>query len=267
MPTTTTYIGTQAYPLPTGGLDSPLRSPLVDGLLGYFGHWISTALSPKLAEMRGPVSSEAVTDACPAENRFPWNHNGTFMRQVGTPLRTPLPALYIWLVSTGTSPYYTTLWYNTQRKRLTLQWIFHELSVPDGYAARSGLTEAVADAVWQGVDKGRHPNYLGGQPIHEILNISGIELDSGQWGNLSQRPTDSAAGRAGAAGSEGAKQKFFPTYIAQLSVFAKTGDWEADPSADTNQDIPFDIHISGDNADEEDFDPQFSRILVAPDSD
>src|SRR5687768_12807793 len=111
MPTEQTYFGPHLLPLETAGQDSPIHDLTVVGIADFAGFLIKDALDAKLAEMRGPKDSAAITDACPVANRFYWAHNGTFMRvhpQTGSSI-APLPGLWVSRVSSQASAETETL--------------------------------------------------------------------------------------------------------------------------------------------------------------
>lgn len=266
MPTASQYVGGQLLPIPTAGTDSHLLDPTASALLAYFGHWIKVSLDPKLSEMRGPVSSSAITDACPTGHRFPWDHGGSFMRKhmVSGVATVPLPGLWVWHVDDvpGDKNDGASLFHDTTVRLYHLNWIFPEVEIPDGYLARSGLASAVGRIIVAACDKQRHPTFgYGGDalgtPIASSLGALGVRFLRGKAHKMSSRP--SAASVSG-IGAEGVATKFFPMYEAHIGVVERVSDWESS-SDDANSDWLLTIE-HGDSV--EDTVPVLERVLEAP---
>lgn len=226
-------VGGELIPAEVAGANIAHRDPTLVGLLAYFGFWIKHALDTRLAELQGPETSDELTDACPEANRFPWNHNGTFMRphklaEDGT-MGVPLPGLWAWCVSEVESDDGASLLYDgTTQREIKLHYVFPEVQIPDGYNARSGLLATVGRALALAVRQGRHVEFsYGDEPVNtaitETLNLLGMRFVRGEPQMLATRPTGSTAGGQGRAANEGAAQRFFPAYELTLSVFERVG--------------------------------------------
>lgn len=213
--------------MPTSGTNSKLRDETLVGILDFFGFLIKEALDDKLAEMGGPMTSAAITDACPSGYRFPWHHSDTFMRahNVGGTMVVPLPGIWAW--RTWTQPYdkFTTLIYEAVESEVHVQWIFPQLQIPDGFDARSGLQQAVASQLAKYcTDRGvQHPDYGYGTdpdntPLNESLNLLQIDLVRAAPGWLSPVPGHSTAGTSGRSQHEGHVPRFYPAVECTLRV-------------------------------------------------
>ena len=223
----TCRIGPSYVPVEAAGANTRILDPLLVGLLDYFSFWIRLTLNDKLAEVQGPIDSNPILDACPAEHCFPWDHKGTFCRQhkVGDEMKVPLPGLWMWEEGATSTKEGATLWYAATQRTIKMSWVFPELQIP-GYSGRSGLANAVSNAILKACDEGRHPDYgYGTDPagtwILGSLNLHALDFVRGAHGALQGIPNSSVAGNGGVRGSDGAIQRFHPAYEATFQVVEK----------------------------------------------
>lgn len=263
--------GGRLFPVEGSGTNSAHRDPVIDGLLDYFGHWLKFGLDAKLAEQQGPTTSAAVEDACPVENRFPWDHNGTFMRPHNTGEAAPvvaLPGLWIWEESTERTKDGATLWGDDVLLRnLRLHWVFPQVQIPGGFAARSGLLTDAMRLVAKACFEKSHPTFTPsgatiGAGIINALGILGLELVSATPGRLSVLPSGGTAGNLGRPGNEGVVQRFYPALNVALRTWERVGEWLADAPADKMQDGSILIRAGDNTADTADL---LERVVIAPD--
>jgi hypothetical protein len=272
LPTDTSYVGPHLLPIPTAGNNSPIVDPIAAGLLDFFGYITKAAADSKLAEMGGPSSSAAITDALPAANRFGWNHNGSFMRPHPSSSTTvaPLPGAWCWCASTVPNRELSTLVRDALEHEYHIQYIYPQVQIPDGYEARSGLMRAIADqaARYFGPRRTRHPSYgygadADGTPLFRSLNLLLIEFVRATPGQmLAQTPTNSAQGSMGRSGSEGHVQRFFPAVEIVLKVVAPVDNRQPIEPDDILNDTTVDISV-GDNT-ASDAVPFVDAVLIAP---
>lgn len=231
MPSTNFFVGNQLVPVPTAGQDSAITDPTLDGLLGYFGHWLKFAFDAKFSEMRGPDTSAAITDACPAGNRFPWDHRNTFMRPHnvgGGTLAVPLPGLWLWETSILDAEKYHTLWYDAHIRTLRMAYIFPQIQIPDGMRSRSGIIATAGRVIRKAVVESRHPTFAwnGGPPgasILNTLNLIGLGITQMQSTVLLSVPTNNASN--GMPSNTGQIQRFFPALDVTLNVIERVDQW------------------------------------------
>lgn len=231
MPTSSVLVGNQSLPLESEGVDNVIVDATQQGILDYLAHWIRVSVSPRLASMRGPVSALEVADACPVGHAFAWNHENTFMRPhpVSGAMSVALPGLWGWATSCEPSERYTTLVYQAHDHTFRVDWIFHELQIPDGYAPRSGLLSAVENAIRAACQMGYHPTYQptpDDPPGRSIINahaLMGLRFVSGQAVRLQVVPRGDGDGHT---------KRFYPCYQATLSYSDRVDLWTPDPTGD-----------------------------------
>jgi hypothetical protein len=223
-------VGSETLPVAAAGANAAWRDPTLVGLLAYFGHWLKYSLDTRLAELQGPEDSDEITDACPVAHRFPWDHNGTFMREHKTAAGTmsvALPGLWAWCTGEVESDEGASLLYEgTLQREIRVHYVFPEVQIPDGYNARSGLLASVGRALNLAVRLRRHPTFSYGihpanASIEEMLNIQGMRVVRGDQGRIGVRPAGGTTGGQGRARDEGSAQRFFPAYEMQLQVFER----------------------------------------------
>lgn len=271
MPSETYYAGGRLFPIESAGTNSAIEDGVVMGLLSYFGFWLKAGLDAKLSEMQGPTTSAAVEDACPVENRFPWDHNGTFMRPHNTGETSPavaLPGLWLWEESAERTREGATLWNDYAIVRtLRMHWVFPQVQIPGGFAARSGLLTEASRIIAKACFEKRHPSYTptgsaAGTSIVNALGILGLELVSATPGRLSVLPSGGTAGNLGRPGNEGVVQRFYPALNVALRTWERVGEWLADATADKMQDGSILIRAGDNTADTADL---LERVVIAPD--
>jgi hypothetical protein len=234
VPTHTSYVGPTLLPLATAGANSAIRPALEVGILDFAGFLAKTAADAKLAEMGGPVTSAAITDACPAAHRFPWDHSGTFMRPLpaevalaaseGRQPLPPLPAMYCWVTQTVPTAMGATPTRSCLEHTVRLDYIFPQLQIPGGFDARSGLVRAIGDQLARYFGPTyctRHPSYgygsdADGTPLYRSLRCFDIVATRVSYRPKAVAPTGSSQGNVGRPGNEGHVQRFFPCFELEL---------------------------------------------------
>lgn len=265
---TTWQVGAESLPVAAAGDNIAWRDPTLVGLLDYFGFWIKHAIDDRLAELEGPTTSAAITDACPTGHRFPWNHNGSFMRPHKTAAGTmsvPLPGLWAWVVAETESDEGASLLYEgSVQREIKLCYVFPEVQLPDGFNARSGLMSSVARALQLAIQQRRHAVYgyesdANGTSILESLNLLGMRFQRGEPMLLGERPTN--AGGNGKRASEGAVLRFFPAYELTLQVLERIGVRDAVVPGDVMGDCTLDIDHGEDVTDAT---TVLQRVMLTP---
>jgi hypothetical protein len=242
----TSLVGGRTIPVPAGGTDSQLGDPTLLGLLDHLGFALKEGLDTKLSEMRGPVTSAAITDACPTANRFPWDHGGSFARNTPGENTPPIPALYAWETSSRFMP--LTLYWDCLERQIKVQYIFPELQVPSGNSARHGLMSDVARIFAKATERYmRHDSYgygsdADGTPLFRSIGVLAIRMNEGQYGRLEAIPSGSSAanGRSNAAGTI---QRFFPAYEATFTVWERIEPRNAEIPGDVMGDSTLTIAV------------------------
>lgn len=225
MPTQTSQVGAQVIPVPVAGANSFIAAPTVDGLLSFFGFLIRDGLSAKLAEMGGPITSAAISDACPVTNLFPYDHQGSFVRPQPGSNVPALPALYCW--ETSSTEREETLFYQSNVRSITLQYIFPQLAKPNAMVGRHGLMGVIQKIFARGAARGYHPGFAFGTDANGIAYPLGTTLirslglvewmfTSGQPGFL--EPIPNIGSNATVGSTSGAVQRGFPAYQATFQV-------------------------------------------------
>lgn len=225
MPTNTTGVGPLVLPIPTTGANSTLDDTTLVGLLDYLGFWIRLALNAKLAEQGGPTTAGAITNACPAEHLFPWDHQGTFVRALPGGGAVPLPGMWAWDESSEPTTEYATLLYEVVKRTITVQYIFPELSAPKGVVGRNGVLAAVMRAFAKAAEWGRHPTYgFDGDAVNTPIQTS-CGWRSWRFKSARQVPVAMLPGTNSVSQSSqraaGAEKRFFPSLLASFEVWER----------------------------------------------
>lgn len=268
MPTETALVGAQLMPVPTGGTNSAISDPTIDGLLAFLGFLISDALTPKLAEMGGPISSTPIADACPAANRFPWDHGGSFPLPIAGQTLASLPGLWCWEIKSNVVE--QTLYYDVAQRDIALQYIFPILTRPNGIRARHGIWSVVEKCFQRAVSFGNHPNFAyGNDPngvpyplgtmLYTSLGLTEWTMVSGTPGFLEQVPAASKA--RGSSAADGAKQSAYPAYQVVYRV-SEIIQWPQATQADLTGDSTLTIALGDDPTQPLDI---MQRIITGPD--
>lgn len=217
-------IGLLTLPIANSGTNTAIEDPTLLGLLDFCGFLIKDALDAKLTEQGGPVTSAAITDACPVAYRFPWDPGDNFMRphNVGGSMVVPLPGLWAWEESASWSKEGSTLMADAIEREIHILYVFPQLSTPDGIQARHGLMSAIGKSFARAASRGLHRDYAYGDdppgtPIWRSLNLTDFQFVKGAAGRLAQTPT-AASQQGGRGGAEGYVHRFFPSYKATFSV-------------------------------------------------
>lgn len=270
MPTYTSTVGPETLPLPVAGTDSALRDETIVGLLDYLAFWLRTDLSDKLAEMGGPTTSAAIIDACPAENLFPWDHGGTFMRvHPSTGATTaPLPGMWAWEVSCEPADDYATLLHRSVfRREIRVHYVFPLVQIPDGFNARSGLMSSVGRAFMRAGHFGSHTSYgydgaPAGEPIWRTLQWRAFQFVKCEPGRIAVMPSGAAQNTGGRPGNEGHVQRFYPALSSTWHVWERVEPKQAAYPDDAMQDGTFTILTGDDVGDTTEI---LDRVLIGPD--
>ena len=248
MPTDNTTVGPQALPVAAGAANESLDDTTLDGLLAYLRHWLKASLDAKLAQQGGPETSAAITDACPEDHVFAWNHRGTFVRkdEAGT---KPLPGLWAWEESQESTSEYATLLYEVVRREIRVHYIFPEVMLPKGYNARDGLMPTVARVFAKAAERGKHSTfgYAGadeGTPIWESCGWRHWEYVGGRFEPAAMLPGNTRS--AASARAEGAEKRFYPSFLATFRIWERIGLQEP-TAADAIADGSLVIQIANDD--------------------
>jgi hypothetical protein len=230
MPTDNTTVGPLALPIASGAANEALEDRTLLGLLDYLGHWLRESLSAKVSDQQGPTTSDAIADACPTENLFPWNHHGTFVRRNADDV-LPLPGLWAWEESQEATTEHATLLYEVVRREIRVQYIFPQLTAPKGVAARHGLIPAVSRVFAKAAERGRRSDY----------GFDGDDDNTAIWDSCAWRAFKYRGGQAvaaamlpsgdrsqGAARAAGAEKRFFPSFVATFWIWERIGLQEPD---------------------------------------
>jgi hypothetical protein len=225
MPTDNTTVGPQSLPIAAGAANGSLDDTTLDGLLSYLGHWLRESLNEKLATQGGPTVSAAITDACPVENLFAWNHRGTFVRRDASGA-LPLPGLWAWEESQEATSEYATLLYEVVRREIRVQYIFPELHLPKGVNARDGLISSVARVFAKAAERGKHSTFGYddddiGTPIWESCSWRFWQYRGGRFEPAAMTPGSTQA--AASQRAQGAEKRFFPSFVATFWIWERIG--------------------------------------------
>lgn len=234
MPSETSKVGPLTIPVVTSGTNTAIQDPTLIGLLDFFGFLIKDALDAKLTEQGGPVSSAAITDACPVAFRFPWDPADSFMRphNINGAMVQPLPGLWAWEEGSTWSKEGSTLAIDAIERDIRLMYVFPQLATPDGIAARHGLMGAVCKAIAKGASRGAHAEYgygddAMGTPVWQSLSLVDLQFVSASYGRLAQTPTQGQQS-GGRSGAEGYVHRFYPAVTASMSVIEHISPAEGD---------------------------------------
>lgn len=207
----TSSVGSMTLPVPAGSSLSSLEDVTLLGLLDYLGFWLKLNLDPKLANLT-PTS----IDACPVANRFPFDPEGTYVRN-------DFPALYAWPVKSTRQDW--TLLYEVLVREIKVMYLFEELVKPDGMEARHGLYAAVDKTFMKAAERGRHAEYRYnddwgfGDQLARQMNWRTWEYLGADYGFLSPIPGGSTA--QGGSGTERQTQSGYPAVMASFRVFER----------------------------------------------
>jgi hypothetical protein len=131
-------VGGLSLPLAAGTANGGIADPTIAALLSFGGFLIKWALDARLAQQQGPAQSgEPVTDACPVDQRYPFNPETTHVR-------LPKPALFAWWDGASVVEQWTSI-YGVRKRSIKMLYLSQEVVIPGGIAARHGVP-AVVDA-------------------------------------------------------------------------------------------------------------------------
>lgn len=218
MPNNNGTVGDASYPLAAGTADTPLADATIDGLLGYFAHWLNVDLNAKLANMTG-VADEAV----PSGSTYGYQPRAAFVRN-------SVPALYMWR-ETWTLEQRTLLrfWKRSEVKAL---WVFTSRELPHAFAGVEGLANAVADVLARATQQRAHITYqpTGWATGTDIMTALGLlalgPAPNGRFvtaGSLVPTPGQRSAMTSRAAGTDGHRQRAFPCVEARWEIVEEVG--------------------------------------------
>jgi hypothetical protein len=263
MPTDNTSVGPLSIPVDAGNANEAFQDRTILGLLDYLGHWLRAGLNDKLGQMQGPETSAIVSDVCPVENLFPFNHEGTFVRRNETNA-PPLPGMWAWEDSQESSADGATILYDVVRREVRVQYIFPQVMVPKGVNARSGLIPAVSRIMAKAVERGRRSDYgfdgdADGTPIRESCSWLGFAYRGGRAEAAAMLPSGGQSQAATRAA--GAEKRFFPSFVGTFWIWERIGLQEP-AEADASGPSDFTIAIK-DESDDESLD-LMERIVPQP---
>jgi hypothetical protein len=252
VPTDTSLVGGQLLPIPTGGQDSDLVDHGVSGILSYLAHYLRSDLNTKLAEMRGPATVAPITDVAPASRLFPFDHEGTWARVVGSgptpkPPALAQPAMWAWATASRPNKAHSTLVFDAIERTVFVEWIFPELQVPDGMGNRAGLQQAVAAVFHKAYSRNRHDTWAyngqaAGLEVHVALGLMGWSIVECTAGRLQPKPRPVQR-----AGEDGFVKRFHPCVKARLELIERVQGRSAVIPDDVLQDATFDFAINDGN--------------------
>lgn len=225
MPSNTSAVGGLTIPVPTGGTDSDLADPTLLGLLDFLGFYIRNGLNDKLAEMGGPVSSAAITNACPAANLFPWKPEGTFVRG-------SLPALFAWEESAEQDfERYATMLRDVVLRKIRVMYVFPQLVKDGGWNNRHGLVPAIGRIMFKAAERQRHPSYgyngaTAGELLKTSIGVHAFDIVEGAEGLLHPVP------RAEGTNQRGQVERGYPSYSALFHVWEDIAPYQYDSDTD-----------------------------------
>jgi hypothetical protein len=234
-----TTIGATEIPVPAGAAHSPIRDPLVVGLLDYLGHWIKETLDAKLPTLGGP-DTVAVTDASPTATRYMFDPRGWWVRAM---VQTKTPGLWIWHRGSKRIEYSTV--HDFRERNIGLLYAFPELSGPRGMPTRAGLMTAVDAALFRALERGSHPTYQNGAMfVSTIAGVNALRVvyQDCQIGFEFAAPQTGAG--AGGQPDGGFEQYGFMTLRATIMSRERVGADTPEDPADVNDGLAADIKVS-----------------------
>lgn len=208
-----TTVGTQALPAPPQDADGRIEDPTVAGLLDFAAFMIKWALDARLAEIHGPTDGNAIVDACPVANRFPFNPETTHVR-------AGKPALFVWWDGASQVAEWTTI-FGRRTRTIKALYLFPETVLPTGMRARAGLP-AIVDAVFAKLaNEMFHPDYgYNGAPpgtdIATSLNWIDFSYEGGTQGMVFEVPGNTTVADQGKSG--GQIQRGYPSMLGSFTV-------------------------------------------------
>lgn len=217
MPNNNGSVGGVDYPLAAGTADTALADPVIDGLLGYFAHWLNADLNAKLANMTG-VADEAV----PSGSTYGYEPKAAFVRN-------PVPALYMWREQRIEAATLLTYW---KRSEVTALWVFTSRELPHAFAGVEGIANAVADSLARATRQRSHITYTptGWPQGTDIMTALGLlslgPPRNGRFvtaGSLVPTPGQRSAMNARPAGTDGHRQRAFPCVEARWEIVEEVG--------------------------------------------
>jgi hypothetical protein len=251
-------IGAQAVPLAAGTLADPTYDPTAALLLAYCRHWLRYALNDRLA-IQVPLAADAV----PEDRAFAWNPEGTWMRDEVAP-----PALYIWQDGRSKLSANSTMTRSYVERTWSLLWVFGEVQIPNGMAARAGLVNAADAALHRAFFELSHSTFVHeAHPAGSSLRICltgdpddfNAEYIGGEVGMLS--PIPGGSGRVGES-VDGRIQRSFLALKGAIVTTERVGVATQTIEDDELANTTFDIRANTETLDPADLADFMSRSLT-----
>jgi hypothetical protein len=231
MPSTASYVGPLALPVPAGAAQSALDDPTLSGLGAYLAFCLRFDLNAKLTSLQTGRESDAtaISSAVPTGNVFCWNPlkpTAHFTRGAGDGETYPLPALYLWDDKDREKGW--SQLHKMRERAVTVAWIFEEAVLPGWNVDRYGLRPAVAGSIQRAISEKYHPAYNARQTIAVQLDLAGegIVYQGSERGVLSPRPDQ----RGTPLGSDQPTVRAYPCVMASLLVYERVEGFTALPS-------------------------------------
>lgn len=212
-------VGAQSVPLEAGSLADATTDPTIELLLAYCRHWLRYALNDRLA-----VQTPTAADAVPEDRVFAWDPQGTWMRT-----EIAAPSLYIWQEGKSAWSPTSSMVRSFLNRTLWLLWVFDEVQLPNGFAARRGLINAADAALHRAFYEMYHPTFaygthVAGRSLRALLTGDPADFNAeylgGEAGFLS--PIPGGSGRVGDS-ADGRIQRGFIALRGSIGVIERVG--------------------------------------------
>ena len=231
MPSTASFVGPLALPIPPGAPQSALDDPTLSGLGAYLAFCLNWDLDAKLTSLQTGRDSDAtaISTAVPAGNVFPWNPlkpSAHFTRGAQDGAAYSLPALYLWDDKDREKGW--SQLHKMRERAVTVAWIFEEALLPGWNVDRYGLRPAVAASIERAISEKYHPAYNSRETIAVQLSLAGegIVYQGAERGMLSPRPDQ----RGMPLGSDQPAVRAYPCVMVSLLVYERIEGFTALPT-------------------------------------
>ena len=221
MATDSSSVGPLRIPWAAPGADVDFADRTLVGLLDYLGHWLRASLVG---------TTDAVADACPVGNLFPWDHKGTFVRDEDR--RLPLPGLWAWELSSEPTDEWATILYEVVRREIRVQYIYKPIRAPIGERGPKEVIQATGRIFAKATERGRRSDYgFDGDPNGTLIAKSCSWLHwAFKGGRIEPVKMLPAGGQAQAferkAGDEGV---FYLAFTGTFHIWERVELQDADP--------------------------------------
>ncbi len=210
-------VGGLALPLAAGAANGGIADPTIAALLSFGGFLIKWALDARLAQQQGPAQSgEPVTDACPVDQRYPFNPETTHVR-------LPKPALFAWWDGASVVEQWTSI-YGVRKRSIKLLYLSQEIVIPGGIAARHGVPAVVDACFCKLANELAHPGWsYGTDPLGTAITTSvgllRLLYQSGTAGVMFEVPGNTTVADQGKTG--GHVQRGYPSLMGTFQVWER----------------------------------------------